>query len=199
MSFSILGFVRKMVRPYHLPVFIMVLSAIGLAVQTSLLPYILKVILDRMATFPNKDPYSILIFPAILYLIIYFTHSTTYRLYNYFVEYRMIPEMRKRISTNCINHLLKLSHQFYQNNFAGSLGSKVSELVMAIPDSIRLVIDKFISTFLVLTIAIFTLSTVNPSFALILILWALILLGSAIFLSKRMSRLAADWAFKGHL
>ncbi|MDP4156896.1 MAG: ABC transporter ATP-binding protein, partial [Bacillota bacterium] len=145
------------------------------------------------------DPFIALIGPVAVYLGMSFLMSTFFRLYGYFVEYRMIPELRKRISTHCLEHLLKLSHQFYQNNFAGSLGSKVSELVMAIPDILQIFMDRFLSHSLALLIAAFTLWQVNAWFSLILLAWSLIFLTVSILSSRHLTRLAAEWSFKGHL
>ena len=93
----------------------------------------------------------------------------------------------------------KIQHQFYQNNFAGSLGSKVSELVMAIPDLLKILIDRFFSYALTLSIAIFTLWQVNARFSLILLVWTFIFLSVAILTSRHIAHLAAQWSFKGHL
>lgn len=199
MTVSLSRFIRQMLRPYPLPILVMVLVAVVWAVQTSLLPYILKVTLNRMTAEPDADPFIALIGPVAVYLGMSFVMSTFFRLYGYFVEYRMIPELRKRISIHCLNHLLKLSHQFYQNSFAGSLGSKVSELVMAIPDLLQIFMDRFLSSSLALLIAAFTLWQVNARFALILLLWALIVLSVTILSSRHLTRLAAEWSFKGHL
>ena len=130
------------------------------------LAYILKIMLNRMISEPDVNPFIALIGPIAIYLGISFTVNTAFRLYNYFVEYQMIPVLRKQISTQCLDHLLTLSHQFYQNNFAGSLGSKVSELVMAIPDLLKILIDRFFSYALTLSIAILTLWQVNARFSL---------------------------------
>ncbi|MBA3813317.1 MAG: ABC transporter ATP-binding protein [Alphaproteobacteria bacterium] len=199
MPISLARFIRQMLRPYPLSIFVMMTVAVVWAVQTSLLPYMLKVMLNRMTADPEADPFGALIGPIGIYLGMSFTMSTVFRLYDYFVAYRMIPVLRKKISTTCLNHLLKLSHQFYQNSFAGSLGSKVSELVMAIPDLLQIVIDRFFSHFLALFIAAFTLWQVNARFALILAIWSLLFLSVSLLASGHLTRLAAEWSFKGHL
>lgn len=199
MTISLSRFMYQMLRPYSLPIFIMLAVAITWAVQISLLPYILKVMLNRMTAEPGADPFIALIGPVAIYIGMSFTMSTFFRLYDYFVVYRMIPELRKRISTHCLEHLLKLSHQFYQNNFAGSLGSKVSELVMAIPDLLQIIMDRFLSHSLALLIAAFTLWQVNARFSFILLAWSVIFLTVSIFSSGHLTRLAAEWSFKGHL
>lgn len=199
MPTSLSGFIRHMLRPYSVSILVMAFVAVVWAVQTSLLPYVLKIMLNRMIADPGTDPFTVLIGPVAIYLGMSFTVSTAFRLYDYLVKYRMIPVLRKKISAHCLDHLLKLSHQFYQNTFAGSLGSKVSELVTAIPDLLQILIDRFFSHGLALIIAIFTLWQVNALFALILLVWALIFLCVALLASKHLTGLAAVWSFKGHL
>ena len=199
MTISLSGFMRHLLRPYPVPLLMMVTAAVVWAIQTSLLPYILKIMLNRMISEPDVNPFIALIGPIAIYLGISFTVNTAFRLYNYFVEYQMIPVLRKQISTQCLDHLLTLSHQFYQNNFAGSLGSKVSELVMAIPDLLKILIDRFFSYALTLSIAILTLWQVNARFSLILLVWTFVFLSVAILTSRHIAHLAAQWSFKGHL
>lgn len=198
MSMTLFRFIRAMLRPYSFSVGVMLVVAVIFAAQTSISPYILKLMVNRLIAEPEVDPFIALIGPVAMYLATSFIISTAFRFYDYFVTYMMIPSLRKKISTYCIEHLLKLSHQFYQNNFAGSLGSKVSELVMAVPDLLQIIIDRFFSHGLALIIAVFTLWQVNARFALILLIWSVILLGIALLTSRTLTRLAAEWAFKGH-
>ena len=198
MSFTVFRFMRAMLRPYPFTIIVMVTVAIVFAAQTSIFPYILKLMVNRLIAEPEADPFIALSGLVIIYLATSFALSTAFRFYDYFVNYRMVPSLRKKISTHCIEHLLKLSHQFYQNNFAGSLGSKVSELVMAVPDLLQILVDRFFSHGLALIIAIFTLWSVNARFALILLIWCTIFLSVAFLVSRNLTRLAADWAFKGH-
>jgi len=198
MNITPFPFIRTMLRPYPFPIVVMVWMAVVFAVQASLLPYVLKLMVNRLIAAPEADPFTALIGLVAIYLAAFFTIVTSFRCYDYFANYRMIPALRKKISTYCIEHLLMLSHQFYQNNFAGSLGSKVSELVMAIPELLQILIDRFLSCSLALTLAIFTLWQVNVRFALILMIWSFVFLGVAFFFSHKLTRLAAEWAFKGH-
>ncbi|MDZ4322683.1 MAG: ABC transporter ATP-binding protein, partial [Alphaproteobacteria bacterium] len=166
MNLTLFRFMRAMLRPYSFSIGVMLIVAVVLAVQTSLLPYILKLMVNQLIAESEVDPFIALTGLVAIYLATSFTLSTAFRFYDYSVTYLMIPSLRKRISTYCIEHLLKLSHQFYQNNFAGSLGSKVSELVMAVPELLQIIIDRFFSHGLALIIAVFTLWQVNVSFAL---------------------------------
>lgn len=198
MNLTLSRFMRAMLRPYSFSVGVMLVVAVIFAAQTSLLPYILKLMVNRLIAEPEVDPFIALTGLVAMYLATSFIISTAFRFYDYFVVYVMIPSLRKKISIYCIEHLLKLSHQFYQNNFAGSLGSKVSELVMAVPDLLQIIIDRFFSHGLALLVAVFTLWQVNERFALLLLIWAVILLSIALLTSRKLTRLAAEWAFKGH-
>ncbi|MBL8677380.1 MAG: ABC transporter ATP-binding protein, partial [Alphaproteobacteria bacterium] len=198
MNLTLSRFMRAMLRPYSFSVGVMLVVAVVFAAQTSILPYILKLMVNRLIAEPEVDPFIALTGLVAMYLATSFIISTAFRFYDYFVTYVMIPSLRKKISTYCIEHLLKLSHQFYQNNFAGSLGSKVSELVMAVPDLLQIIIDRFFSHGLALLIAVFALWQVNARFALLLLIWAVILLGIALLTSRKLTCLAAEWAFKGH-
>lgn len=199
MTTSLSGFICHMLRPYPMPILVMVSVSTVWAVQTSLLPYVIRTMLNQMIAEPDVDPFSVLMVPIAIYLGMSFIFSTAFRFYGYFVEYQMIPALRERISIKCLDHLLKLSHRFYQNNLAGSLGNKVSELVMAIPDLLQILIDRFFSHSLALSIAAFTLWQVNARFAFILLIWTLLSLSVVMLTSRYFTRLAAEWSFKRSL
>lgn len=191
---QVASFVCKMIRPFPAGISVMFLVAFLWAIDLSLRPYILKIILNRVAEVPSQDVFIYLTLPALAYLFMSFLLSTVFRLYGYFVEIKMIPRLRQRIAISTVDTLLKQSHQYYQNRFAGSLTNKVNDLVGNIPEMIQTIIDRFFSHGLALAVAIYTLWQVNIKFALFILIWTTLFLGGALMFSKRLSRLADIWS-----
>jgi ABC-type multidrug transport system fused ATPase/permease subunit len=81
------------------------------------------------------------------------------------------PAMRRKIRTDFFDYLLEHSHSYYQNNFAGSLARKVTEIAES---SVRLVehvrFSLFGSIIMMLTTAI-SLLVISPWYGLIVVLF----------------------------
>ena len=187
-------FIGKMIRPFPIAITIMVVVAFVWALDLSLRPYILKIILNRTVEGSSQDIFSYLAFPAAVYLFLSFLASTVNRLYGYFVEIQMIPKLREKIATRCFEILLRQSHHYYQNQFSGSLANKINDLTSSIPDIIQIITDRFLSNALAIVIAILTLWQVDSLFALAVLIWTTLFIGGSLVLSKKLSHLSDIWS-----
>ncbi|MBS0184839.1 MAG: ABC transporter ATP-binding protein [Proteobacteria bacterium] len=185
-----LFYIYKMIRPFYWSFTIMLLVAIAWAIDLSLRPYLLKVILDRLNQSPSQEAFKYIAYPLLIYFFLSFFHTSMFRLYNYFVEIKMIPALHKKITNSIFSYMIKHDHSYYQNNFSGSLANKINDLKNSIPDIVRIFIDRFLSHILGLAVAIFTLWHVRIEFALAMLTWTLLFIGVAFFCSKRIQHLA---------
>jgi len=157
-------------------------------------PYILKIILDRLAENPRGDVFSYLALPVISFLFLAFLMPTLSRLYGYFVEIEMIPRLRQNLAQGGFGSLLRQSHSFFQNQFSGSLGNKINDLSGDIPELVQIIIDRCFATVLALLVAIITLWTVNTHFALLMAGWTAMFFLGSLFFSKRLVDLSDIWS-----
>ena len=172
----------------------MFLMAFTWAINLSIEPYILKIILDRVTHASSNSVFQSLLAPIGAYLFMSFLMTAMQRVYGYFVEINMIPKLRLKISQFSFDILLAQSHSYYQNQFVGGLSNKVNDLTSSIPEMIQIIVDQFFSRSLALAIAIFTLGWVNIKFALLMLVWATIFMSACFFLSKRLSFLSDSWS-----
>ncbi len=186
-------------KPFPIGMFIMFWTALAWSADLSIRPYLLKVILNRLPEGTQEDVFINLAVPISLYLAMYFVLTTTFRLYNYFIEVKMIPEMRQKIASDAMDLLVDKSHNYYQNTFSGNLANKVNDLTRSVPEIIQLVIDRFFSHALALIIAVITLWQVNMFFALATLGWASSVVLWAVFFSKRLTIQASDWSEYGSI
>ncbi len=168
--------------------------AIIYSIELSLKPYLIKSILNRLAVGSQHDIFEYLAAPIALYLGMTFLMVASFRLYDYFVHIKMIPLLRERIANVSLGLLMDKSHAYYQNNFSGSLASKVNDLTGSVPDILQLSIDRFFSNGLSLGVAIITLGCVSGYFAFFMFLWAAAFITLALLLSKRLTGLADHWS-----
>jgi ATP-binding cassette, subfamily B, bacterial len=192
-------FIWNIAKHFPIGIGIMLFVCVYWAIDMSIRPYILKVLLDRASAGTDGHDWLYLGMPIILWLCMYFVLSTVFRMYGYFVEIKMIPQMRKQIVAIAMNNLLVQSHSFYQNNFAGSIANKVKDLISSIPEIIQVVNDRLLSTFILIVIAIFMLWNVNIKFGIIMLTWALTFFSLTALLSSRLALLADDFSEKGSI
>jgi ATP-binding cassette, subfamily B, bacterial len=183
---------------YKPSIFFMILLAMAWAIDFSLHPYIQKLIIDGIAD-QNVSAFKSVGLPALVFVLLSFGMSTVFRIYDYFVSIKMVPEMRKYIAQKYITNLLEQNHAFFQNQFAGSMANKINDLITYVPAIIPIVIDKFLSHFLMMLIAIYTLWTVQPIFAYLLMGWGVFFLGISFALSDRLTHLSDQWSECGSL
>ena len=191
------SYVIEMIRPFPTAIFVMLLVALFWAIDLSLRPYLLKLMLNSAAEYDVENIFTKVALPATLYLAVCFVMSSLYRVYDYFVSVNMIPKIRTRIANTNFGLLLGQGHPFYQNNFSGGLATKVTDLVSSTPDLIQIVVDRFLSHLLALVVAVYTLWLVNASFAIAMILWTSLFLGVSLLFTKRLTQQAAHWSSCG--
>lgn len=186
----VLFFILKTLRLFPWSVFLMFMVAIIWAIDTSLRPYLLKIIIDRLAEPSTVTVFEYIGHPIIFYLFMTFSIVTIFRFYDYFIVVKMIPALRRTLAIGNFSILLNQSYSYYQNHFAGSLANKESDLTSSVPEMMQLFFHPFFSNALSLSIAIFTLWHVNTIFAISMSLWIFICITIALFLSKKLTKLA---------
>jgi ATP-binding cassette subfamily B protein len=185
-SKRVFSFILKMVESFPKSIAVMFLIAIIWAIDVSLRPYILKIILNRISESTTIDIVTNITLPVLAYFFMTVFISVVFRIHNYFINMKLIPELRKKIASSVFGYCLKQSSSYYQDHFAGSLAKKMNDLMNNIPDIIQTAIDYFFSRGLTLVVAIFILWQVNYKFALIMFIWVVIFIITLVFYSKKL-------------
>ncbi|MBI2707281.1 MAG: ABC transporter ATP-binding protein [Proteobacteria bacterium] len=186
-------FIWKIARSFPGGLAVIMITTLAYAIDFSVRPYILKIILNRVSEVPSSSVFDYLWAPAVAYLGMFFIPNVAFRVYEYVVEIHMIPRMRQKIATVGIGMLLDQSQDYYQRHFAGSLTNKINDLTSSIPDIIQK-IERFLRYVFAISIATFTLWQANIRFALFMLGWASLFVGVTLLASKRISHLADIWS-----
>ena len=190
----VIFFLYKILLPYYKLFFVVITLAILWAVDFSLRPYILKIILNKIADNSENSISNYLIIPISIYLLLAFFSSTSARLYSYAFEIRIVPLLRQDIVKFVFNTLLKQNSDYYQNNFSGSITNRVNELSNCIPEITQIIIDRLFRHSLAIIIATYTLWQVNSKFALVMLAWIIIFLTVSLLSFNKTIRLVDIWA-----
>jgi len=181
---SLLHFILKFLRPFRWWVVGQLGVSLIWAVDLSLRPYVLKIMLDRMPGLSPAYAYEALLGPALLYIFLAFFITFTFRVYD-FIWLNINPPLKQHINFQLMEKMMQQSHSFYQHNFAGTLATKIKDIMSGVPDLLQLICDHFLAKTLAILIAIGTGWTVNYKFSWGLGMWIVIFIwGSLLFLRK---------------
>ncbi len=165
-------FLWQNVRPFKGYFFGLLLTGIIWGLLLSYTPYMLKCIIDSVNQ--KHKPVTALVhdtYPyALLYLFFWLLQAIGFRV-NDWLRLRLFPEVRRSIIDSMFRYVNRHSHQYFENQFAGSISNKISDMSGA-SVSLLIKVDEAFAQIVALCVATVVMLKVNFLFALILILWA---------------------------
>ncbi|CAM3123429.1 ABC transporter ATP-binding protein [Legionella steigerwaltii] len=191
---SLNKFFLSLIKPYSVYVIGLLLTAAYWGINNALSPYVLKLIIDKVAAFSgDKSALFDAIKPyVIVYITLWVLIAVDMRLSDW-LRLKLFPYLRYDLVNNMFAYLNQHSHRFFQNNFAGSLSNKISDMTAG-TIAIFTTIDDAAAQIVGLIIAIISMLIVQPIFALILLIWAITFLGIAIVYFKPVQDLSNFFA-----
>lgn len=177
-------------RRYKLCLLGFVCVAIIWATNLSLIPYALKLIIDRVSSWGGTESlFSAVKFPALLYIGLVSSMWCVFRFYDW-LAIKTYPDMQYKIKEEMFDYIENHSYSYFQNNFAGSLGNKINDMARSASHLISHLIDHFLSRTLGLIIGTLTMFFVHPYFACLLLGWSVTFITTSIILSKKAQKYA---------
>lgn len=174
-NISVGSFVLRAIRPFKWLIGGQIFVAIVWAIDISLRPYIIKVILNVIADSPRNEVVEKLWLPAGLYLLVSVIVVIVFAYYDW-LALKLFPGIKKTVGMALMDRMMDHSHQMYQNQFTGGLSNKISDVMNGVATIVRIFIDKFFSQTLSLFIAVYTVWSVDIKFAFGLLIWVIIFL-----------------------
>ena len=187
-------FFIDILRPYKRYLISLVFIALYWGINTSLSPYVLKLIIDKAVLLSsNKAAVLSAVLPYFcLYVFLWIMVAVDMRLLDW-VRLKLYPSLRYDVVTKMYAYLSQHSHRYFQNNFSGSLSNKIFDMQVAFV-TIFSTIDEVLAQCFGLSIAIITMLLIHPVFALILFLWAFSFLLAAFIFFKPIHDLSQVFA-----
>lgn len=166
------------------------------AIEMSLSPYLLKVIIDNVVNYAQDKQklISAIFIPALLYVLMTVIINFNFRLYDY-INLRLYPYLKSSIDKDMFEYLMHHSHTFFQNIFAGNLTKKIADMAENVEPLVSIPNEWFYPRLFALLIASITLFTVvHPIFGIILFLWAIAFVYVSYITAKKSEKLARQFA-----
>ena len=177
-------FFLMILKPHKWTVFALLCTALYWAINNSLSPYVLKLIIDHVVAFSgNKTAVFAAVTPyIILYTVLWILIAAAMRANDWY-RLQLFPSVRADIINQMFAYMTKHSHHYFQNNFAGSLSNKISDMTAG-TISILTTAEDGAAQLVGLFIAIITMFLIHPIFAVILLAWAIAFIGVAVYFFK---------------
>src|SRR5581483_2205794 len=156
-------------------------------------PYIVKIMLNKAMQQCLDSVGAQLAWLMGLYLLLDFIYVVAFRFYDWIVM-RFRPTIKKHIGMILMDKMMEHSHSFYQHQFAGSLTTRIGDIVVGVPDILRILIDRLLGCFLMLVFVLYNMSLIHMKFAIALGLWIVIFLSISLFMIFRNQHLAYEVA-----
>ena len=187
-EYTLFQFIKKMVRPFPLQILGLFITACYWAIDLSLQPYLIKLILDAASEQPTVKS---VIVPVSLYILVAFIFTLSFRVHD-FIGLKLYPVLRSNLTAYATNRVSKQSYSFFQTQFSGSLANKIKDLNRGIEEIIQIFFDRFVSNFLALLVACLMLLSVQPVLSFVLLMWTCLLLGSSFLFTRKARKLSHE-------
>lgn len=181
-------FIWHFAKPYSVNLLLLFGVAIIWAADLSFRSYMVKLLLDRIA---SGEEFSSLLVPTGLYLLSGFLLNSAFYAYD-LIKLHTIPAMQANILQAMTAYIEGHAYSFFQTWFSGSIAHQIQEMLSGVREIIKILIDRFFANIMAFGIAAATLATVSPVLSLIVVVWAAMFLMISYHFSKRSSSYAQN-------
>ncbi|WP_039454711.1 ABC transporter ATP-binding protein [Candidatus Jidaibacter acanthamoebae] len=182
-------FIRESLAPYKLYISIQIIIIFFSAVNHSLSPYLTKLIIDKLTVTQPDQAVQAVANLGIMYISLQIVMIAMWRIYDYcYLKY--VPLLRTKVAHRMMMYTTGHSHNYFQNQFAGSLTNKVVDAAKAVTGISQTMINSFAGAALSLLVAAYAMWSVHLWFSVLVFIWAAIAIFFSTKVSKKSSKLA---------
>ena len=194
---KLLPFIWRYLKTKKWCLFGITFVAIVQAIEISLNPYLLKILINTVIQYSNDQSklMAAIAIPAAIYIALPMITNVVLRFLQY-INLRLYPYIKASVGKDVFTYLLHHSHNFFQNTYTGSLTKKIGDLVEI--DTLISMADEFYFRFIALLFACITLFlTVNPLFGFILLFWSICFIYYSYVANKKSELYARQYSEDG--
>lgn len=166
------SFFWRFIKPQRSRFLLLVYGNLGWAIQEASFPYFVKLIIDKVTAFSHDKAmiFSALSTTLITWISLWLFIEFGFRLYD-FLSARVFPRFQADVRKAMFEYSLSHSHQFFSDQFSGSVASKISRMGDAILSVLTIFATIFFPVIFAFCINIFLLYQAKPLFAYIMMGW----------------------------
>lgn len=187
---SILSFFWQHIKPYKWLYLVMLSAPIIGSFYPFAYNYAIKLFLDTMAS-QDSVTYQDLLAPIIIFIAAQLILETVWRISN-IAEWKAEPYVRRSILLKSYNYVQHHSYLFFQNNFTGTISSKLKGLLDGYDKFWAEMHHGLLLSILKSVVGLCALSIVSFNLGLFVFVWAVLYVPIMYKLSKRLNELSFE-------
>lgn len=168
-SKNLISFIWSFAKPHWITSVTILLVSFVWALDTTLWPYILRLVIDTLAKLEldRSNTWVALKIPLIYAISLWIAIELGYRIQGLLLM-RFIPMLEADIRMGMFDHIQRHSPNYFNENFAGSLANKITDMTTQVSEVISQILWMFIPAFGTCVLSLFFFYEVNPLFCVIL-------------------------------
>lgn len=169
---SFVPFLWYFIKP-QIGVFLLLsLGMMGWSIQESIYPYFFKRVIDAVTLYGGQksEIFASLFYVLISWAALWILIDFGYRLYD-FLSARVFPRFQANVRSSMFDYIIQHSHQYFSENFAGTIASKISRMTDALFSVVTICLTVFFPVILAFLITSFILFQAKPFFGLMMLGW----------------------------
>ncbi len=182
-----LRFFYDIIKPYRFWILLMMQAPICLAIYPILSSYAIKLLID---TFTKQDIISFmeLLLPLSLFIGGEIFSDTSGRVSDY-AALKSQPYVRKQITLRCYNHISSYQFSFFQNNFSGSITSKIKGIYDGYNYLFTAITNKLTRSLISIFVVSIILATINVKILLMILTFLGVYIPFCLFAYKKLGQI----------
>lgn len=175
---NIASFIWHFIKKQPLGFFIVVFTGVIWSINEMFFPYFIKWIINTIANYHGipKLIYHVLWQPLLLFGALWVMMELAMRTQGITLIY-LFPKFRTNIRETVFDYIKHHSHQYFSDNFAGSIAKKLSELPNSCQTLSEIMFFNFVPILLAFIIAFALMANTKPLFAVLLLVWFIFHMG----------------------
>ncbi len=178
------------IKPYRWYYVVMFSATLISAFQMPVSYYGIKLTIDILTTKPDFS-YRELMFPISIFLFAQLLHEFGWRMSN-IAQWKSDPYVRKDIIVRTYDYIQNHSYKFFQDNFVGSLTSKVKDIDIGYKTIKEAIHFGFIQKFIIAVVTAISILLVQPTIGIFIIIWSILTCGITHYFAKILLQISAS-------
>jgi ATP-binding cassette subfamily B protein len=194
---TIWGFFWYFIKKQKKGFFILLLTMGCWALQESVYPYFIGLLIDKASEYNGeKSLFFSYLAPTLITAgsVVLFIEFN-YRVFDY-LSAKIYPKYMADVRSAMYNYVLGHSHQYFSENFAGTIASKIARMPEGAQRIVDLVITMFFPIILSFIFSAVVLARTSPIFALIVTAWFVLHVGFTFLFARKSKELAITHSHK---
>lgn len=186
-------FILQALKPYWLHLILLIIIELCWAIDLSLRPYLLKVMVDKLEDYSGEAIYTLLLYPSVAYTLLSILSVFMLRLSDW-IYLKMLPIFRNGLMLKSLAQVNEHPYSYFQEHFGGAIATRIGEMVDAAEYLINIAIYRLLAHLLAFIVACYTIGkVVHPHLSWILIIYSLIFIYASYLLTKKPYILAKNY------